>query len=202
MRYHFAELGHIMEPDPLRRQNSRKSFSGFRAHLVEHIACVTSGYLPIFLSNITIEDSTTMDVRRISSRHRSRSPYRLPHNHRPHRRKRSSSPLKGQPLPFQAQPLDKRDSATYQPLLASYLDIQKGLALEELDANEVKGRWKGFVKKWYVFYDQGRFRGPGIPLDELTALTCGGTVESSRMVGTSLQFYRKLLHLRNMRKPL
>lgn len=30
-----------------------------------------------------------------------------------------------------------------------YLDIQKQLILEELADDEVKGRWKSFVGKWY-----------------------------------------------------
>lgn len=29
-----------------------------------------------------------------------------------------------------------------------YLDIQKGIFLEDLGEDEVKGRWKSFVGKW------------------------------------------------------
>jgi DNA phosphorothioation-dependent restriction protein DptG len=34
-------------------------------------------------------------------------------------------------------------------MFAVYLDIQKQLDLEDLEENEVKGRWKSFVNKWY-----------------------------------------------------
>lgn len=30
-----------------------------------------------------------------------------------------------------------------------YLDIQKQLAIDDLDDKEVKGRWKSFFNKWY-----------------------------------------------------
>jgi len=33
-------------------------------------------------------------------------------------------------------------------MFALYLDIQKQLVLEDLEADEVKGRWKSFVGKW------------------------------------------------------
>lgn len=33
-----------------------------------------------------------------------------------------------------------------------YLDIQKGLWMEELGEEEVKGRWKSFVRRWYVCF--------------------------------------------------
>lgn len=29
-----------------------------------------------------------------------------------------------------------------------YLDIQKGLVIEDMDEHEVMGRWKSFIKKW------------------------------------------------------
>lgn len=31
-----------------------------------------------------------------------------------------------------------------------YLDIQKQKVLDELSDDEVKGRWKSFVGKWYI----------------------------------------------------
>lgn len=31
-----------------------------------------------------------------------------------------------------------------------YLDIQKGILIEDLSEEEVKGRWKSFIRKWYV----------------------------------------------------
>lgn len=51
-------------------------------------------------------------------------------------------------LPFEARELHKRDLTQFQPLFAMYLDIQKGLLLEDLSEEEVKGRWKSFVRKW------------------------------------------------------
>ena len=34
-------------------------------------------------------------------------------------------------------------------MFASYLDIQKGKVLEEMDEEQVKGRWKSFINRWY-----------------------------------------------------
>ncbi|KAL4810422.1 hypothetical protein BDV18DRAFT_57322 [Aspergillus unguis] len=51
-------------------------------------------------------------------------------------------------LPFQAQELRKRDLEVYEPMFAMYLDIQKGIFLDDLGEDEVKGRWKSFVGKW------------------------------------------------------
>ena len=35
-------------------------------------------------------------------------------------------------------------------MFALYLDIQKQKDIEELEEDEVKGRWKSFINKWYV----------------------------------------------------
>lgn len=35
-------------------------------------------------------------------------------------------------------------------MFAMYLDIQKGILIEDLPEEEVKGRWKSFIRKWYV----------------------------------------------------
>ncbi|KAI7254569.1 hypothetical protein KC343_g1489 [Hortaea werneckii] len=51
-------------------------------------------------------------------------------------------------LPFHARPLHKRDLDTHRALFASYLDLQKGLDLAALSADEARGRWKSFVGKW------------------------------------------------------
>ncbi|KAJ5493258.1 hypothetical protein N7539_002004 [Penicillium diatomitis] len=51
-------------------------------------------------------------------------------------------------LPYEARELSRRDLETYEPMFAMYLDIQKGKILEDLSAEEVKGRWKSFVRKW------------------------------------------------------
>ena len=50
---------------------------------------------------------------------------------------------------MQARELSKRDLPTHEPMFAMYLDIQKGIILEDLSEEEVKGRWKSFVGKWY-----------------------------------------------------
>ncbi|KAL4928417.1 uncharacterized protein BDV17DRAFT_264171 [Aspergillus undulatus] len=51
-------------------------------------------------------------------------------------------------LPFQARELRKRDLEIYEAMFAMYLDIQKGKILEDMDEEEVRGRWKSFVGKW------------------------------------------------------
>lgn len=53
-------------------------------------------------------------------------------------------------LPYQASQLSKDDSATYKSMFGLYLDIQKHIFLDELPKDEVKGRWKSFIGKWYV----------------------------------------------------
>lgn len=35
-------------------------------------------------------------------------------------------------------------------MFAMYLDIQKGILIEDLKEEELKGRWKSFVQKWFV----------------------------------------------------
>lgn len=54
------------------------------------------------------------------------------------------------PLPFHAPSLSKDQLEGYKPLFTSYLDIQKQLDIEDLNAKEMRGRWKSFVRKWYV----------------------------------------------------
>ncbi|KAF1812753.1 hypothetical protein P152DRAFT_325043 [Eremomyces bilateralis CBS 781.70] len=85
------------------------------------------------------------------TRSRSRSPRpRHVDSHRgSKRRRRSSSPSRhADNLPYNARPLEKSDLSAYRGLLGLYLDIQKGMAIEELDEKEVKGRWKSFLGKW------------------------------------------------------
>lgn len=53
-------------------------------------------------------------------------------------------------LPYQARELSRRDLEVYEPMFGMYLDIQKGKFIEDLSEDEVKGRWKSFVQKWYV----------------------------------------------------
>ncbi|BAE57722.1 unnamed protein product [Aspergillus oryzae RIB40] len=105
--------------------------------------------------------------RRSDSRTRSRSPdkHRRHHHHRDrdhdrshrhHHRSRDHDRRERRPepstkpivLPFQARELSKRDLSTYEPMFAMYLDIQKGILLEDLSEDEVKGRWKSFINKW------------------------------------------------------
>lgn len=51
-------------------------------------------------------------------------------------------------LPYNQRQLSKHDLDRYRTLFAGYLDIQKGLSLEDLDSIEAKGRWKSFIGKW------------------------------------------------------
>ena len=85
------------------------------------------------------------------SRHheRSRSPNPHHHNRVPHKHKRlkPSAPVQ---LPFEASELQKHDFESFRAMFELYLDIQKQLVLEELTDDEVKGRWKSFVGKWYM----------------------------------------------------
>ncbi|KAL3469524.1 peroxisomal membrane anchor protein conserved region-domain-containing protein [Aspergillus californicus] len=51
-------------------------------------------------------------------------------------------------LPFNTRELTKRDLELFEPMFAMYLDIQKNLILEDIGEEEVKGRWKSFIRKW------------------------------------------------------
>ncbi|KAF6239081.1 hypothetical protein HO173_002953 [Letharia columbiana] len=90
---------------------------------------------------------------------------RSPHNRRHHKRSRSpnshlyhhvshkhkhSKPSAPVHLPLQASKLHKHDFETVKPMFELYLDIQKQKVLEGLPDDEVKGRWKSFVGKWYI----------------------------------------------------
>lgn len=116
-----------------------------------------------YSSNLTeIMDSSTSH-RHHEKRKRSRSPYRSKHDDRAVKRSRSRSPNhhkhhhhghhrnrspKAQRLPFESQHLHKRDLNAYRALLADYLDLQKHLDIRNLSEDEVKGRWKSFLRKW------------------------------------------------------
>ncbi|KAF2764688.1 hypothetical protein EJ03DRAFT_18294 [Teratosphaeria nubilosa] len=75
-------------------------------------------------------------------RKRSRSPHRYSSHHHHHRGSESNQVS----LPFRAKSLHKRDLEYYRPLFADYLDLQKQKNIEELDEEEVKGRWKSFLE--------------------------------------------------------
>ncbi|EFQ98193.1 hypothetical protein MGYG_01229 [Nannizzia gypsea CBS 118893] len=51
-------------------------------------------------------------------------------------------------LPLGAVPLSKRDLSRYKAMFGTYLDIQKGIYIDDLDDRELRGRWKSFVGKW------------------------------------------------------
>jgi peroxin-14 len=51
-------------------------------------------------------------------------------------------------LPFGSRALSSRELSLFRPLLASYLDIQKRLVIDDLDEEEAWGRWKAFVGRW------------------------------------------------------
>ncbi|KAK8034631.1 grisea protein [Apiospora rasikravindrae] len=72
-------------------------------------------------------------------------------SHRHHKQRTSSTRaprVVPTELPYSSRPLSKADYDTFLPLLARYLDIQKGKDIHELDEREVRGRWKSFVGKW------------------------------------------------------
>lgn len=54
-------------------------------------------------------------------------------------------------LPLEALTLSKHDFDVYKPMFGLYLEIQKQLIIEELSDDEVRGRWKSFVGKWYAW---------------------------------------------------
>ena len=74
-------------------------------------------------------------------RQRSRSP----HRHKHHRHRERSPKAK---LPFRSQHLRRHDYDSYRALFAEYLDLQKQLDIDQLDEDEVKGRWKRFRGRW------------------------------------------------------
>ncbi|OKL63145.1 hypothetical protein UA08_01600 [Talaromyces atroroseus] len=76
------------------------------------------------------------------NRHRERRHHRYERN--------EISPVSAAPpvLPYNTRQLSKRDLSQLEPLFAMYLDIQKGIIIEDLSEEEVKGRWKSFIKKW------------------------------------------------------
>ena len=53
------------------------------------------------------------------------------------------------PRPFNARSLSRHDLSGFKQLFGTYLDIQKNLDIEDLEEDEVKGRWKSFIGKWY-----------------------------------------------------
>ncbi|KAJ5736245.1 uncharacterized protein N7483_001370 [Penicillium malachiteum] len=100
-----------------------------------------------------------------SHRHRHRDRSRSPHRSerhssgrdRPHRRhdrdrehhdRKSKKDAKPVVLPLQARELTRRDLEVFTPMFAMYLDIQKGIFIEDLSEDEIKGRWKSFIHKW------------------------------------------------------
>lgn len=86
-----------------------------------------------------------------SHSHRSRSP----RSHRHHVLSKRSKPSAPVPLPFQAPRLSKHEFEEYRLMFGLYLDIQKHLVLEHLPEEEVKGRWKSFLGKWYDYLHAG-----------------------------------------------
>lgn len=77
--------------------------------------------------------------------HRARSP-------RPHDKSQRAPEAAPKELPYNSRLLTKRDYAIFRPMFGLYLDIQKGKILDDLDEAEVRGRWKSFIGKWYVYW--------------------------------------------------
>lgn len=72
----------------------------------------------------------------------------------------SSATIRRDPLPFQAQPLGRSDLETYRPMFELYLDIQKQKVMENMPEQELKGRWKSFVGKWYAIHEYSQYVSP------------------------------------------
>lgn len=96
-------------------------------------------------------DSSRSRSPRRSDRHRSEHRHRREDRGRDrHERRERDAPAQPVVLPLQARELSRRDLEVFEPMFAMYLDIQKGLLIEDLKEEEVKGRWKSFIRKWYV----------------------------------------------------
>ncbi|PNS20755.1 hypothetical protein CAC42_2686 [Sphaceloma murrayae] len=69
---------------------------------------------------------------------------------RPHKRRRTETDNSGhgRNLPFGAGTISKHDLKNYMGLFGLYLDLQKQIYIEDLDEQELKGRWKSFLGKW------------------------------------------------------
>ena len=87
------------------------------------------------------------DRPRSDRHHRRHDRHRDRHEHRSKEKEASARPVI---LPLGARELSRRDLETYEPMFAMYLDIQKGKFIEDLSEEELKGRWKSFVQKWYA----------------------------------------------------
>ncbi|KAH8695359.1 hypothetical protein BGW36DRAFT_382536 [Talaromyces proteolyticus] len=77
--------------------------------------------------------------------------HRHHHEHNSNRRRHKDlSPVSAAPpvLPYNARQLSKGEFSRFEPMFAMYLDIQKGMVLEDLSEKEMKGRWKSFIKRW------------------------------------------------------
>ncbi|KAM3065120.1 hypothetical protein ACMFMG_006120 [Clarireedia jacksonii] len=72
---------------------------------------------------------------------------RSPHS-KHHRSKGANDSIAPHSLPFNSPQLTKHDYDFYKPMFALYLDMQKGIFLDELGDTEIKGRWKSFIGKW------------------------------------------------------
>lgn len=112
--------------------------------------CHSSVLYSVHMSALPVTHPINMPERH--PRSRSGSPHRHEsrrHRHRsrsPRRHQNSTVPRKA--LPLGAREISRHDLSSFRPLFALYLDIQKQIDIEELDDNEVKGRWKSFVGKW------------------------------------------------------
>ena len=88
--------------------------------------------------------SSSREIRELdgreAKRHRSGSPRHKKHHH--------GDKSVAKKLPFGSHHLHKHDFESYQALFAEYLDLQKGLDIQQLDDHAVKGRWKSFLNKW------------------------------------------------------
>ncbi|RDH34495.1 hypothetical protein BDQ94DRAFT_141588 [Aspergillus welwitschiae] len=148
------------DPHPERIMSTRDSYSHSRSHrdrTHSHTRSRTRSRSPN-------RDPTSRSDKHRSSRHHHHHRH---HHHRHdrhrdhdrdrHRRDRHTSRSKDQPepapaapivLPFNSRELTKYDLEHYAPMFDMYLDIQKGIIMDDLAEDEVKGRWKSFMRKW------------------------------------------------------
>ncbi|KAK4100566.1 hypothetical protein N658DRAFT_516625 [Parathielavia hyrcaniae] len=84
----------------------------------------------------------------LSRRHHHRREHTHRHRHRPTRRASAERTSPPKELPLGARQLSRSDLATFMPLFAHYLDLQKQLDISSLDETEIRGRWKSFMGKW------------------------------------------------------
>ena len=115
-------------------------------HCIPYISAVTLNMPREDRSRSPYRSSTGDSKKR--QREESQSPRRRHHRSKHAREHRIVKDEPSLPLPFNSRSLSRHDLQAYKQLFSTYLDIQKNLEIEDLEEDEVKGRWKSFVGKW------------------------------------------------------